>query len=285
MTTAVPVLSRERAVFYRERASNTCVAGTVLACVLPLTTRHGVGMADMRLSRMHPRYSWRRFHSVRRACSSSKCTRGGLACAAQVPHSLTDLTGFQYHLQHGGSQGRHLSLLPLLSGCLLAGTVSCGRGRPLSVWFPLMRCPGCARWQAQTMLCCGQFLVSVLPNKQVAQILSGVLLSLFNLFGGFFIPEPSLAKGTLFLYYANPVSYAFQAMTSLQFHCEGASCPSVEVFSSAGVAQVPISTLMSSYLGFDYDARWTMTIVVACWMVGFHILTHLSLAFVNHLQR
>ena len=90
MTTAVPVLSRERAVFYRERASNTCVARTVLAYVLPLTTSHGVGMAGMRLSRMQQRYSWRRFHSVRRVCSSSKCTCGGLPLVCYPGATFTD---------------------------------------------------------------------------------------------------------------------------------------------------------------------------------------------------
>ena len=41
----------------------------------------------------------------------------------------------------------------------------------------------------------------------------------------------------------------------------------------------------SSTLGFNYDNRWIMTIVLGCWIVGAHILTSLSLAFINHLKR
>lgn len=38
--------------------------------------------------------------------------------------------------------------------------------------------------QVLAMLTLGQLLVSALPNAQIAQIASGVFLSLFNLFGG-----------------------------------------------------------------------------------------------------
>jgi len=46
----------------------------------------------------------------------------------------------------------------------------------------------------------GQMLVSVLPNKQVAQIVSGFMLSMFNLFGGYdccatyFVPPRAFAS-------------------------------------------------------------------------------------------
>lgn len=47
----------------------------------------------------------------------------------------------------------------------------------------------------------------------------------------------------------------------------------------------PVSTVMQNQLDFDYDDRWTMTIAVAAWTVGFHILTALALRFISHLKR
>ena len=36
---------------------------------------------------------------------------------------------------------------------------------------------------------------------------------------------------------------------------------------------------------FDYGNRWTMVFVLVGWCVGFHILTALCLAYINHLKR
>lgn len=124
--------------------------------------------------------------------------------------------------------------------------------------------------------------MAILPNKQAAQILSSGLLSVWNLFSGyvthesvrvvhpgaaqrppavvaplshhsprllpvsnrFFVPKPALSAGSSWLWYCSPMSYSFNAMGSVQFHCEGASCPHIATVSSQGVGTAQVSDYM-----------------------------------------
>lgn len=135
-------------------------------------------------------------------------------------------------------------------------------------------------------ICLGQLLMSALPNKEAGQIAGGVVISLINLFGGFFIPRPAIADGWIWMYWGNPASYAFQALTALQFYCSGPDCPTVvDPASTGSIVPVPASDLMGAYLGFNYDDRWVMTIGVGAWVIGLHVFTALALGFINHLKR
>ena len=94
-----------------------------------------------------------------------------------------------------------------------------------------------------------------------------------------------MAKGVRWLFWCNPAGYAYHVLSSLQFHCDAATCPTIPVVTSHGVGTVSVSALMESYLGFNYDNRWVMTWGLLAFIAGFHIITALALAFINHLKR
>lgn len=133
--------------------------------------------------------------------------------------------------------------------------------------------------------CMGQVLVALVPNKDVAQMLSGTVISVCNLLGGFFLPLPAMAAGVKWTFWINPAGYSYHVIAALLFHCDGADCPSVATVASTGVQVRTISDFMSEQLGFVYEDRWLMTLGAFAWMIGLHLIMALALRFISHLKR
>ncbi|KAL2786105.1 ABC-2 type transporter-domain-containing protein [Aspergillus keveii] len=56
------------------------------------------------------------------------------------------------------------------------------------------------------------------PNLEVASSLSGVIMKFLVMYTGYMIPKPQMKNWFIELYYANPMSYSFQAALTNEFH-------------------------------------------------------------------
>eukprot|EP01040_Poterioochromonas_malhamensis_P003189 gene3189-3400_t len=69
-----------------------------------------------------------------------------------------------------------------------------------------------------TLLFVSEFLISLTPNPQTAQLLGGLFNTLNSLFAGFLIAEQNMPTFWLFMYWLNPLHYAFEGLTLTQFN-------------------------------------------------------------------
>ncbi|KAL6996415.1 ABC transporter G member 36, partial [Sarracenia purpurea var. burkii] len=63
----------------------------------------------------------------------------------------------------------------------------------------------------------GMMAVSISPNYQVAAIFAGAFYSLFNLFGGFFIPRPRIPKWWIWYYWICPLAWTVYGQIVSQY--------------------------------------------------------------------
>ena len=56
----------------------------------------------------------------------------------------------------------------------------------------------------------GHLLLNLAPSVAVATIFSGLLITLFSLFPGFYIPYTLIPKGWIWFYWANPIAHGFR---------------------------------------------------------------------------
>ncbi|RLN14918.1 hypothetical protein BBJ28_00016098 [Nothophytophthora sp. Chile5] len=138
----------------------------------------------------------------------------------------------------------------------------------------------------------GEFLVYLLPNIEVAQIL-GLLMSLiFFLFMGFSPPAGSLPTGYKWLYHITPHNYALAATSAIVF----GDCPSGGDGSEIGCVQMtdtppslPAGITVKEYLEsvflIKHSEIWRNCGILLAFIVFFRLLTLIALRFVNHQKR
>lgn len=134
----------------------------------------------------------------------------------------------------------------------------------------------------------GHVLAAVAPNEQIAGIMAGGIMSLLNLFSGFFVPQPDIPSAWIWLYWANPVSHALRAVVMPQFFCEGdvTQCPTVAIpDGTGGFSIVTVSNYMEGFTGHDFDERWLYCFTVLAFAVGYRLLSILALTFITHQSR
>lgn len=89
------------------------------------------------------------------------------------------------------------------------------------------------------------------------QVVGGLFVALSFIFAGLLIPGPSIPVWWKWVYYCNPASYAVEALTSPQFHCDtGANCPTLTLVDGGSVRTIVISQYITTYFGFEYGDRW-----------------------------
>jgi len=71
-----------------------------------------------------------------------------------------------------------------------------------------------------TSIIVGQCIAIYSPNQQVSQLVAPVISSLMLLLTGFLIPKPDIPNYMIWLYWANPFSYAFNSLSSGAWHQE-----------------------------------------------------------------
>ncbi len=98
-----------------------------------------------------------------------------------------------------------------------------------------------------------QLLVATTPNLFVANILNGIIITMFFLFSGIFVTPNSIPKGFAFLYYLSPISKGGLAISAVQFACSSLNtaplqCPLVQ---SNLNGPIPIALYMKQLLNVD----------------------------------
>jgi len=112
-----------------------------------------------------------------------------------------------------------------------------------------------------TLLCftnLGLWFSWLWSTPEVAQVVGGLFVALAFIFAGLLIPAPSIPRWWIWVYYSNPASYAVEALTSPQFHCDrpAAQCPTLTLVDGGALRTVVLSDYITSYFGFQYDDRW-----------------------------
>ena len=138
----------------------------------------------------------------------------------------------------------------------------------------------------------GEFLVFLLPNVEVAQILGFLLALIFLLFMGFTPPAGDLPTGYKWLYHITPQKYTFAVLASLVF----GDCPDSGVGDDIGCElmtnvppTLPSGLTVKSYLDsvflVDHSEIWRNNGIVLAFLVFFRVLTLVAMRFVNHQKR
>ena len=138
----------------------------------------------------------------------------------------------------------------------------------------------------------GEFLVFLLPNVEVAQILGFLLALIFLLFMGFTPPAGDLPTGYKWLYHITPQKYTFAVLASLVF----GDCPDSGVGDDVGCElmtnvppTLPSGLTVKSYLDsvflVDHSEIWRNNGIVLAFLVLFRVLTLVAMRFVNHQKR
>jgi len=88
-----------------------------------------------------------------------------------------------------------------------------------------------------------QLWLALAPSPIASNIMNGLTMSMFFMFGGLFIPKDSMPVAWLWFYYIDPIPKALIAASAPQFDCSGTDvCPSITV---PGCAK---PTTISSYV-------------------------------------
>lgn len=75
-------------------------------------------------------------------------------------------------------------------------------------------------------LTCGLFFSFLSSNLQIGMMFSAIIVNLWNVLAGFFIPKSSLPSFWGAFYYIDPSMYVLQALVSTEFYCTN-NCQSI----------------------------------------------------------
>jgi len=135
----------------------------------------------------------------------------------------------------------------------------------------------------------GQLLIVYLPNIQVCALLGSAIVNMWNLTCGFLIPRPDIPNFWIWLYWANPIRYALEALAIDQYHCDGdiSVCPKITVADtdSLGTTTSTVSDYVIATFGFNYNNRWMCFGVLLAIVIIFRFAIYWGLRKVRHISR
>lgn len=127
----------------------------------------------------------------------------------------------------------------------------------------------------------GTLYVAVMPTVELASIITGISITLINLFAGINIPVTEMRSHSSWFYYVNLASHAVRLSSLSQFN----------PVDDANLIELPGRVFMTAYdyavsrLGMRYDDRWA----AAGWLVLiigiFNILAFAANRWINHQKR
>lgn len=128
----------------------------------------------------------------------------------------------------------------------------------------------------------GMALVYITPTQQLAQVMGSGFNFLFNIFNGYVIAYPSIARGFKWVNRISPTTWVIYGLVvdQLGFRQEAVS-------GLPGDPQPPptVSQFMETNYGYKYDFRfWTILILIA-YVLFFRVLGVLALRYVSFLKR
>lgn len=114
-------------------------------------------------------------------------------------------------------------------------------------------------------------------------MLQGLILSLLNLFAGFFIPESEMPTPWVWMYWANPLAHAWRAMVPVVFRCSGSNegCNVIDVLGTP----TRVEDYVFALNGYKYDDRWLYVLTLLGFTVAYRLVAMLALRYLNFLKR
>lgn len=115
------------------------------------------------------------------------------------------------------------------------------------------------------------------------QIMAAALVSLFTLFGGFFIAARDIEPYWIWLYHSNPMLFATWALVPPQFQCDAfdGECPELETIGPDGFETVNVENFVEQFLGVGDEVKWFGIIGLAGYIGVVFVLKTLALKFVR----
>jgi len=132
--------------------------------------------------------------------------------------------------------------------------------------------------------------LALMPSQISSNIINGLFLSLFFVFGGVFIKPANIRTGWKWFYYLDPLAKSLIAGALPQFYCDvsepGNNCPTIQVNSGNGQVTNPTAyEYIVSQLNGAASTYWPMIGYLLATLVVFKILQLLALRFVSHIKR
>jgi len=132
--------------------------------------------------------------------------------------------------------------------------------------------------------------LALMPSQISSNIINGLFLSLFFIFGGVFIKPTNIRTGWKWFYYLDPLAKSLIAGALPQFYCDvdepDNQCPIITVRSGDGDVTTPYAyEYIVSLLNGAESTYWPMIGYLLATLVVFKILQLLTLRYVSHIKR
>ncbi|KAG1677139.1 hypothetical protein FOA52_000945 [Chlamydomonas sp. UWO 241] len=125
----------------------------------------------------------------------------------------------------------------------------------------------------------GMALMYLSPSQQLAQVSAAGLNFIFNIFNGYVLPYPKMAKGFQWVNRIVPTTWVIYGMVADQL----AGRTDVVVETPSG--ETTVSVFMEAVFGYLYSFKnWTLLIVLA-YILAFRFISVLALRYINFLKR
>lgn len=102
----------------------------------------------------------------------------------------------------------------------------------------------------------GMLMVSISPDRNVANIITGTSYALLKLFSGFVIPRPAIPKWWVWLYWISPSSWLLNGYITSQYG------DIKQEITSFGKSEA-INSFLEDYYGYHHDRLRLVAVVIA----------------------
>lgn len=146
----------------------------------------------------------------------------------------------------------------------------------------------------------GQFGAAYFPTADVAQAVLGIFVPLFFLFGGLYLPYPSIPIYWKWAYWADPISYSIESLVPTQFVREGGCtalvkgttpvagqtyCPYLNALGPTGSYYIDRYDYVKETYGLKEEFRWPAVGYLVVFIGGLQVFHILAVRFKMHINR
>jgi ABC-type multidrug transport system permease subunit len=140
-----------------------------------------------------------------------------------------------------------------------------------------------------TLVSLGHMVGAALPSFDVAQAVIGTAAPILFIFGGLFQAPSKMPEGSRWVTVIDPISYAFSALVSTHFYCEGGSasgCPSVNVPDPIQglVLRDRYDYVRDTYEVY-YENRWANLGYLTIFVLVFQFGAFMAVRYIRHIVR
>jgi ABC-type multidrug transport system ATPase subunit/ABC-type multidrug transport system permease subunit len=131
----------------------------------------------------------------------------------------------------------------------------------------------------------GQWMSVLTPNPKVANVAVGALSCLFNLFGGYLLPNPQMEGFYQWIQYIMPSYYSLAGLVGIQLgDCKGDSfgCRMVDLGNGT---QTQVAEWIKEEYNFHPEAKVGFLFALLGFWVFTQVMIYLTLKYVSHLKR